>query len=104
MRKVLSPYYTILFYILILSVVAACGPLQETINPYEENFKCRARDNEGKCVDTPTAYKEARYPEVIAEEVHPVDNPQQEVQGSRYKILFGLLQEATKPMLHLQRF
>ncbi len=95
----MSRYYTILFYILILSVVAACGPLQETINPYEENFKCRARDNEGKCVDTPTAYKEARYPEVIAEEVNPVDNPQQEVQGSRYKILVGLLQEATKPML-----
>ena len=100
MRKVMSRYYTILFYILILSVVAACGPLQETINPYEENFKCRARDNEGKCVDTPTAYKEARYPEVIAEDVNnPVDNPQQEVQGSRYKILVGLLQEATKPML-----
>lgn len=85
--------------ILILAGISACGPFQETINPYEENFKCRAKDDTGKCVDTPTAYKEARYPEVIDDELNPENMQKQEIQDSRYKILIGLLQEVEKPML-----
>lgn len=80
-------------------VLSACSPLKTAINPYEENFKCRAKDNEGKCVDTPTAYKDARYP-AIAENADPAANDaKQEVQDNRYKILVDLLQEPKKPLL-----
>ena len=74
-------------------------PLQETINPYEENFKCRARDNEGKCVDTPTAYTKARYPETVEDTDSAANAAKQEIQDNRYKILVGLLQEPKKPLL-----
>jgi conjugal transfer pilus assembly protein TraV len=91
-------YYTILL-LLTASALSACSPLQTAINPYEENFKCRAKNNEGECVDTPTAYKKARYPEISTKELNPDNVPAQELQGNRYKILTELLQEPEKPIL-----
>ncbi len=87
-----------LFFLFIL--ITACAPLQETINPYEENFKCKARDDAGECIDTPTAYKKARYQEVATETVtEPADGIKQDVQNNRYKVVAELLQEEKKPLL-----
>lgn len=47
----------IIFSMLLLSLLSGCS----IINPYEENFRCRTRDDAGKCVSTPSAYNEARY-------------------------------------------
>jgi conjugal transfer pilus assembly protein TraV len=44
-------------------LLSGCGGLGKVVNPYEENFKCRTRDDAGKCIDTPSAYKEARFPD-----------------------------------------
>ncbi len=53
----------------------------------------------GECIDTPTAYKKARYPEVQGEEEsNPVESTQL-VLNDRYRVLAGLLQEEKKPML-----
>jgi conjugal transfer pilus assembly protein TraV len=83
--------------LLILIFMAGCGPV---LNPYNENFKCRAKDDAGECIDTPTAYKKARYPENETE-VPPVpaETAQQELQDNRYRIVSGLLQKETKPLL-----
>lgn len=79
-------------------LLSACSTMKDAINPYNENFKCRAPEDDGECIDTPTAYKKARYPEIVSDE-YPVNGLQQEVQDNRYKILAELLQEPKKPML-----
>ncbi len=85
---------------LLLFLLTACGPLQETVNPYNENFKCRARDDAGECIDTPTAYKKARYPELApGDEVEPATGITQEIQDNRYRLVAGLLKEEKKPLL-----
>ena len=43
-----------------VALLSGCGPV---LNPYRENFKCKTPGEDGKCVDTSTAYKDARYPE-----------------------------------------
>jgi len=97
--NILSPsvrYSSLLFFFLL----TACGPLQETVNPYNENFKCRARDDAGECIDTPTAYKKARYPEpVSSNEAESATGITQEIQDNRYRLVAGLLQEEKKPLL-----
>jgi len=86
--------------LLLLILLSACGPLQETVNPYNENFKCRARDDAGECIDTPTAYKKARYPEPVSgEDAGPVAGITQKIQENRYRLVAGLLQEGKKPLL-----
>ncbi|WP_429885537.1 TraV family lipoprotein [Geoalkalibacter halelectricus] len=47
------------FFISILSFafLSGCGWL----NPYHEDFDCRARDDLGRCVDSMTAYADALY-------------------------------------------
>ena len=78
-------------------LLTSCGPV---LNPYNEDFKCRARDDAGECIDTPTAYKKARYPETATEEkAEPTKGLKQEIQDNRYKVLAGLLQEEKKPLL-----
>lgn len=79
-------------------LLSACGTMKDAINPYNENFKCRAPEDNGECIDTPAAYKKARYPEIVSDE-YPANGLQQEVQDNRYKILAELLQEPKKPML-----
>ncbi len=84
----------------LLFLLTACGPLQETVNPYNEDFKCRARDDAGECIDTPTAYKKARYPEPApGDEVEPATGITQEIQDNRYRLVAGLLKEEKKPLL-----
>ena len=86
--------------LLLLFLLTACGPLQETVNPYNESFKCRARDDAGECIDTPTAYKKARYPEPApGEEAEPATGITWEIQDNRYRLVAGLLQEEKKPLL-----
>ncbi len=83
--------------ILLLVFLTGCGPV---LNPYNENFKCRAKDEAGECIDTPTAYQKARYPEVNNEvPTSPTVTAQQELQNNRYRIVSELLQEETKPLL-----
>jgi len=85
---------------LLLFLLSACGPLQETVNPYNENFKCRARDDAGECIDTPTAYKKARYPEPVSGvEAEPATGITREIQDNRYRLVAGLLKEEKKPLL-----
>jgi len=89
-------YSSLLFFLLL----TACGPLQETVNPYNENFKCRARDDAGECIDTPTAYKKARYPEAASvDEAELATGINQEIQDNRYRLVAGLLREVKKPLL-----
>jgi len=80
-------------------LLSACSTMEKAINPYNEDFKCQARNDVGECIDTPTAYKKARYPEVIGNETEPANSPHHEVQDQRYRVLAGLLQEEKKPIL-----
>ena len=56
--------YVILPLLLLVPLSGCGGLVGQLVNPYEENFKCRTRDDAGKCIDTPSAYKEARFPDV----------------------------------------
>lgn len=113
--------------LLLLVPLSGCGGLVgELVNPYEENFKCRTRDDAGKCIDTSSAYKEARFPGVDnASETSctnvsgdtipcpPAITPESGItktninqltaQNSRYKALTELMQEPDKPMLEPPR-
>ena len=96
--------------LLFLSISSTgCSPL---LNPYLENFKCKAPDEDGKCIDTPAAYAEARKPQSLEATVTLAENqsalpgsrtlspnPQQTIQDARYKIVAGLLQKPEKPLL-----
>lgn len=78
-------------------LLTGCGPV---LNPYNEDFKCRAKDDAGECIDTPTAYQKARHPETEIEVVPTLTGTaQQEVQDNRYRIVAELLKEQTKPLL-----
>lgn len=81
--------------ILILIGISACTPLEKVVNPYEEDFKCKASGDSGKCVDTPTAYKEARYPATALGAPAAAIN----AQDRRYQMVAGLLDEPKKPLL-----
>ncbi len=106
-----------LLLLLPLLLLSGCGGVGRIVNPYEENFKCRTRDDAGKCISTPSAYKEARFPDADnASETSctnangdtiacPPATPdasninQLTAQNSRYKTLTALLTEPEKPML-----
>ena len=85
--------------ILILLCVSGCAGVKDAVNPYEENFRCKAKDSEGKCLDTPTAYKEARLPDGQLSEATP-NASQIEAQNSRYKALTDLLEAPETPVLN----
>ena len=87
----------LLIGLLILTVVAGCAPVKNAVNPYEENFRCRAKDSEGQCVDTPTAYRQARVPEGATETTSAV---QDEAQGERYRAISELLEAPETPLLN----
>lgn len=87
------------FFVFLL-LFQACAPMQDAINPYEENFRCKAKDDAGECIDTPTAYQKARYPEPeLSAEQDVINENKQIIQDNRYKILTDLLEEPEKPML-----
>ena len=85
--------------ILILLCVSGCAGVKDAVNPYEENFHCKAKDSDGKCMDTPTAYKEARLPDGQLSEATP-NTSQIEAQNSRYKALTDLLEAPETPVLN----
>lgn len=91
-------YKTTLFPVIAAMLLSSCAPLMETINPYEENFKCKAKNDAGECIDTPTAYRKARYPEPAQDAKVSLES-KQEALNNRYKILAELLQEEKKPLL-----
>ena len=87
----------LLIGLLILTVVAGCAPVKNAVNPYEENFRCRAKDSEGQCVDTPTAYRQARVPDPATETTSTV---QDEAQGERDRAISDLLAAPETPLLN----
>ena len=116
-----------LLLLLPLLLLSGCGGVGRIVNPYEENFKCRTRDDAGKCISTPSAYKEARFPDadnasetsctnangdtiacppattdesnIFVTKVSKTSTNQLTAQNSRYKALTALLAEPDKPML-----
>ena len=85
--------------ILILLCISGCAGVKDAVNPYEENFHCKAKDSDGKCLDTPTAYKEARLPDGQMSEATS-NTSQIEAQNSRYKALTDLLEAPETPVLN----
>lgn len=84
-------------FLLFMLLLTGCGPV---LNPYNEDFKCRAKDDAGECIDTPTAYQKARYPKTeTAVTPDSAETVQHELQENRYKIVSELLKEETKPLL-----
>lgn len=93
------PRITLKSAVILLLLLAGCGPV---LNPYEEHFKCKTPGDDGKCIDTPTAYMDARYPEENGNETTLPENPSlphQNIQDARYRILTELLQKPEKPLL-----
>jgi conjugal transfer pilus assembly protein TraV len=106
-----------LLLLLSLLLLSGCGGVGRVVNPYEEDFKCRTRDDAGKCISTPSAYMEARFPDADNASATnctdgngdttpcPPDSPHDSnihrltAQNSRYKTLTALLAEPEKPML-----
>jgi len=89
----------ILACLTVLALVSGCAGVKDAVNPYEENFRCKAKDSEGKCLDTPTAYKEARLPDGQMNEAAS-NTSQVEAQNSRYKALTDLLEAPETPVLN----
>ena len=83
--------------ILILLCVSGCAGVKDAVNPYEENFRCKAKDSEGQCLDTQAAYKEARLPDGQGDENS--NTSQIEAQNSRYKALTDVLEAPETPVL-----
>ena len=88
----------ILACLTVLALVSGCAGVKDAVNPYEENFRCKAKDSDGKCLDTPTAYKEARLPDGQMSEAAS-NTSQIEAQNSRYKALTDLLEAPETPVL-----
>jgi len=91
-----------------IALLNGCAPIENAINPYEETFKCRAGEDTGECIDTPTAYKKARYPESEVDryieerpdnQVNGLYEKNITVQDQRYKTLTRLLEKPKKPLL-----
>ena len=95
-----SEIFLILPALSLFLCLSACSPMQKAINPYEEDFNCRAPEDSGKCVDTPTAYKDARYPRLDDELLEPMEeHSRKQLLDNRYKTVAGLLREEKKPLL-----
>ena len=87
----------LLAVIVILFCVTGCAQVKDAVNPYEENFRCKAKDSEGQCLDTQAAYKEARLPDGQGDENS--NTSQIEAQNSRYKALTDVLEAPETPVL-----
>ena len=83
---------------LILLSISGCAGVKDVVNPYEADFRCRARDEAGTCLDTVAAYQEARLP-VTPEGEPVVTDAQVEAHDSRYRVLAELLEEPETPLL-----
>jgi conjugal transfer pilus assembly protein TraV len=105
MRKIKSFQFLAILFCLGLG---SCASVKDVVNPYDEEFHCRAKDTEGKCVDTPTAYQDARFPQPAvesnadAEEKTPTLNvpSKAEAKASQYKAIAELLDNPETPLLN----
>ena len=89
----------LLISILFLLGVSGCAQVKDAVNPYEENFRCQAKDSEGTCLDTPAAYKEAQRAGSQGDE-NDLDAFRIEAQNSRYRALTDLLEAPETPVLN----
>ncbi len=88
--------------------LGSCATLNDVVNPYDEQFHCRAKDTEGKCVDTPTAYQDARYPQPAVESTADAEGKtptlnvpsKAEAKASQYKAIAELLDNPEPPLLN----
>ncbi|OGT92504.1 MAG: hypothetical protein A2286_14630 [Gammaproteobacteria bacterium RIFOXYA12_FULL_61_12] len=79
--------------------ISGCGA---ALNPYHENFNCKAPAGDGRCLDTPDAYEEAVNPPSKDKEgarQQASTSSRHEVQETRYKLLSELLSEPKAPLL-----
>lgn len=109
MRKLKSIHFLLILFCLCLS---SCSSMKNVVNPYDEDFHCRAKDTEGKCTDTPGAYQDARYPEPTKEvlvsatdgttvQVNPLRvSAKEEAKASQYKTITELLENPKAPLLN----
>ncbi len=77
----------------------SCATVKDAVNPYDENFHCRAKDTEGKCTDTPGAYVDARQGPQTMGQAYSTSNIRQEAKDSQYRAIAGLLDEPKAPLL-----
>ena len=82
----------------------SCSSFKEVVNPYDEQFHCRAKDTEGKCVDTPTAYDDARHPEPTQASGRIASDPsislKAEARDSQYRTITNLLENPKTPLVN----
>ncbi|EKD40827.1 MAG: hypothetical protein ACD_74C00155G0003 [uncultured bacterium] len=60
LTKYTSRILSVLFVLAVGFSVTGCGVLGTALNPYKEDFRCKAPDDAGNCVDTKTAYDNAK--------------------------------------------
>ncbi|MCL2791233.1 MAG: TraV family lipoprotein [Desulfobulbus sp.] len=89
---------TIIASLVVLALASGCAGIKDAVNPYEENFRCKAKDSDGRCLDTLAAYKEARLPDNQQSEAG-TDTAQVEARNSRYKAVADLLEAPETPVL-----
>jgi len=85
--------------LLLLVPLTGCGA---ALNPYHENFNCQAKSDDGRCVDTPTAYKEATSITELAasgSQTPKTSPPENDFQAIRLQRLAELLREPKAPLL-----
>jgi conjugal transfer pilus assembly protein TraV len=82
--------------------LSACS-VKNAVNPYDEDFHCRATDSEGRCTDTPNAYRSARHPESkesSGENSVTVTPLKIEAKASQYKAIADLLESPKAPLMN----
>ncbi len=84
---------------LFLLILSGCTTFKEAVNPYNEQFKCRAKGDSGQCIDTPAAYDKARHPETDGSAKEITTLLKQQVINKRYHTVSNLLRQPEKPML-----
>lgn len=78
----------------LLSLLTGCGA---ALNPYHENFNCRAEEDNSHCADTQTAYEEA----IAITDLETDDGSSQHrnIEEIRLQRLAELLEEPETPMI-----
>ena len=96
------PKLSCCFIMLFCCVLSSCSGFKEVVNPYDEQFHCRAKDTEGKCVDTPTAYDDARHQQATPAPVLPdsASSVKTEARDSQYRTIINLLDNPQTPLLN----
>lgn len=60
MNKYTTRILTVLFTLGVGITMTGCGTVGSALNPYKEDFRCKTPDDAGNCVDTKTAYDDAK--------------------------------------------